>query len=110
MVKQLEAAGNTEGKAHRKIYRPWGHYTSVVESSRWQVKQISVKPSASLSLQMHQHRAEHWVVVRGTAVVERDGEELLQGEKQSTYIPMGCKHHLSNPGEIPVELIEMQTR
>jgi mannose-1-phosphate guanylyltransferase len=109
VVKQLEATGSPEGKAHRKIYRPWGHYTGVVEDSRWQVKRISVKPGASLSLQMHHHRAEHWVVVKGTALVERDGEEQLVGENQSTYIPMGCKHRLSNPGRIPVELIEIQS-
>ena len=109
VVKQLEADGSPEGKAHRKIYRPWGAYTGVVEDHRWQVKRISVKPGASLSLQMHHHRAEHWVVVRGTALVERDGEEQLLGENQSTYIPMGCKHRLSNPGKIPVELIEVQS-
>ena len=109
VVKQLEAAGSPEGKAHRKIYRPWGHYTSVVDDSRWQVKRISVKPGASLSLQMHHHRAEHWIVVHGTAIVERDGEEQLLGENQSTYIPLGCKHRLSNPGKIPVELIEVQS-
>ena len=109
VVKQLEAAGSPEGKAHRKIYRPWGHYTGVTEGTRWQVKRISVKPGASLSLQMHHHRAEHWVVVKGTALVERDGNEQLVGENQSTYIPMGCKHRLSNPGRIPVELIEVQS-
>ena len=95
MVKQLEAAGSPEGKAHRKIYRPWGHYTGVTEGTRWQVKRISVKPGASLSLQMHHHRAEHWIVVRGTAIIERDGEEQLLGENQSTYIPLGCRHRLS---------------
>ena len=109
VVKQLETDGSPEGKAHRKIYRPWGHYTGVTEGTRWQVKRISVKPGASLSLQMHHHRAEHWVVVKGTALVERDGTEQLVGENQSTYIPMGCKHRLSNPGRIPVELIEVQS-
>ena len=109
MVKQLEADGSPEGKAHRKIYRPWGHYPGVTEGTRWQVKRISVKPGASLSLQMHHHRAEHWVVVKGPALVERDGNEQLVGENQSTYIPMGCKHRLSNPGRIPVELIEVQS-
>ena len=109
VVKQLETDGSPEGKAHRKIYRPWGAYTGVVEDHRWQVKRISVKPGASLSLQMHHHRAEHWVVVRGTALVERDGEQQLLGENQSTYIPMGCRHRLSNPGKIPVELIEVQS-
>ena len=109
VVKQLETDGSPEGKAHRKIYRPWGHYTGVMEGSRWQVKRISVKPGESLSLQMHHHRAEHWVVVRGTALVERDGDEQLVGENQSTYIPMGCHHRLSNPGRIPVEMIEVQS-
>ena len=109
IVKKLEADGSPEGKAHRKIYRPWGAYTGVVEDSRWQVKRISVKPGASLSLQMHHHRAEHWIVVKGTALVERDGEEQLLGENQSTYIPMGCKHRLTNPGRIPVEMIEVQS-
>ena len=109
VVKQLEAEGRPEGKAHRKIYRPWGHYTSVVEDSRWQVKRISVKPGASLSLQMHHHRAEHWIVVSGAALVERDGTTELVGENQSTYIPLGCKHRLTNPGRIPMELIEVQS-
>ena len=109
VVKQLEADGSPEGKAHRKIYRPWGAYTGVTEGNRWQVKRISVNPGASLSLQMHHHRAEHWVVVKGTALVERDGDQQLVGENQSTYIPMGCKHRLSNPGRIPVELIEVQS-
>ena len=109
IVKQLEADGSPEGKAHRKIYRPWGHYTSVVEDSRWQVKRIEVKPGASLSLQMHHHRAEHWIVVKGTALVERDGEQQLVGENQSTYIPLGCKHRLTNPGRMPMELIEVQS-
>ena len=109
IVQQLEADGSPEGKAHRKIYRPWGHYTGIVNGNRWQVKRIEVKPGASLSLQMHHHRAEHWIVVRGTAVVERDGEKQLIGENQSTYIPLGCKHRLSNPGKIPVELIEVQS-
>ena len=109
VVKQLEADGSPEGKAHRKIYRPWGSYTGVTEGSRWQVKRISVNPGASLSLQMHHHRAEHWIVVKGTAIVELNGQEKLLTENQSTYIPLGCKHRLSNPGKIPVELIEVQS-
>ncbi len=109
IVKQLEVDGSPEAKAHRKIYRPWGNYTSVVEGSRWQVKKIEVKPGASLSLQMHHHRAEHWVVVKGTALVEQDGNKQLIGENQSTYIPLGCKHRLTNPGRMPVELIEVQS-
>jgi len=109
IVNRLEAAGSSEGKAHRRIYRPWGSYDGVVEGERWQVKKIVVNPGASLSLQMHHHRAEHWVVVKGTAVVEKDGVEELVGENQSTYIPLGAKHRLSNPGKIAVELIEVQS-
>jgi mannose-1-phosphate guanylyltransferase/mannose-6-phosphate isomerase len=109
IVGQLEAAGAREGKAHRRIYRPWGSYDGIVEGERWQVKKIVVNPGASLSLQMHHHRAEHWVVVKGTAVVERDGVEELVGENQSTYIPLGAKHRLTNPGKIAVEMIEVQS-
>ncbi len=109
IVNQLEAAGASEGKAHRRIYRPWGHYDGVVEGERWQVKKILVNPGASLSLQMHHHRAEHWVVVQGTAVVEKDGQQEMVGENQSTYIPLGSKHRLSNPGKIAVEMIEVQS-
>ncbi len=109
IVGRLERAGAPESRAHRRIYRPWGHYDGVVEGDRWQVKKILVKPGASLSLQMHHHRAEHWVVVKGTAVVEKDGVEELVGENQSTYIPLGSRHRLSNPGKIPVELIEVQS-
>ena len=90
-------------------YRPWGSYDGVTEGERWQVKKIEVKPGASLSLQMHHHRAEHWIVVKGTALVEKDGGQELVGENQSTYIPLGCKHRLTNPGQIPVQLIEVQS-
>ena len=109
IVTSLEGSGAPESRAHRRIYRPWGHYDGVVEGDRWQVKKIQVKPGASLSLQMHHHRAEHWIVVKGTAVVEKDGREELVGENQSTYIPLGSRHRLSNPGKIPVELIEVQS-
>ena len=109
IVGRLEAEGASESKAHRKIYRPWGSYDGITEGDRWQVKKIVVNPGASLSLQMHHHRAEHWIVVRGTAVVEKDGIEELVGENQSTYIPLGCKHRLSNRGKIPVEMIEVQS-
>ncbi len=109
IVQQLETNGSPEAKAHRKIYRPWGHYTGIVQGNRWQVKRIEVKPGGSLSLQMHHHRAEHWVVVKGTALIEKDGKEELIGENQSTYIPFGCKHRLTNPGRMPVELIEVQS-
>ena len=109
IVGLLEREGAPESKAHRKIYRPWGSYDGVTEGERWQVKRIVVNPGASLSLQMHHHRAEHWIVVQGTAVVEKDGGRELVGENQSTYIPLGCRHRLSNPGKIPVELIEVQS-
>ncbi|MFM8544766.1 MAG: mannose-1-phosphate guanylyltransferase/mannose-6-phosphate isomerase [Vulcanococcus sp.] len=109
IVGLLEREGARESKAHRKIYRPWGAYDGVTEGERWQVKTIVVNPGASLSLQMHHHRAEHWIVVKGTAVVEKDGVQELLGENQSTYIPLGCKHRLSNPGKIAVELIEVQS-
>ncbi|MFQ6538584.1 MULTISPECIES: mannose-1-phosphate guanylyltransferase/mannose-6-phosphate isomerase [Aphanothece] len=109
VVGLLEREGARESRAHRKIYRPWGSYDGVVEGERWQVKKIVVNPGASLSLQMHHHRAEHWVVVKGTAVVEKDGTEELVGENQSTYIPLGARHRLSNPGKIPVEMIEVQS-
>jgi mannose-1-phosphate guanylyltransferase len=109
IVGLLEQEGAPESKAHRRIYRPWGSYDGVTEGERWQVKKIVVNPGASLSLQMHHHRAEHWIVVKGTAVVEKDGREELVGENQSTYIPLGCRHRLSNPGRIPVEMIEVQS-
>ena len=109
IVEELEKKSASEGKAHRKIYRPWGNYFSVVEGKNWQVKRIEVKPGESLSLQKHNHRAEHWVVVKGTALIERDNKKELLERNQSTYIPIGCKHRLSNPGKIPVELIEVQS-
>ena len=94
---------------HRKIYRPWSNYTKIVEGNRWLVKLIEVKPNASLSLQMHHHRAEHWVVVNGTALIEKNGEKQLLSENESTFIPLGCKHRLSNPGLMKLELIEVQS-
>ncbi|KGG14621.1 MULTISPECIES: mannose-1-phosphate guanylyltransferase/mannose-6-phosphate isomerase [unclassified Prochlorococcus] len=109
IVEKLKQAKREEAKSHKKIHRPWGHYTSIVQGKKWQVKKIEVKPGASLSLQMHQHRAEHWVVVKGIALVERDSEKELLKENQSTYIPLRSKHRLSNPGEIPLELIEIQS-
>ena len=109
VVALLERQGARESKAHRKIYRPWGSYDGITEGDRWQVKKIVVNPGASLSLQMHHHRAEHWVVVQGTALVEKDGRQELVGENQSTYIPLGSRHRLTNPGKIPVEMIEVQS-
>ena len=109
VVERLQAAGAREAQTHQRTHRPWGHYDTGVEGERWQVKKIHVKPGCSLSLQMHHHRAEHWVIVQGTAHVERDGEMLLLSENQSAYIPLGCRHRLSNPGRIPLELIEVQS-
>ncbi|MFM7314164.1 MAG: mannose-1-phosphate guanylyltransferase/mannose-6-phosphate isomerase [Cyanobium sp.] len=109
IVGLLEKAGAPESRAHRRIYRPWGSYDGITDGERWQVKKIVVNPGACMSLQMHHHRAEHWIVVKGTALVEKDGEQALVGENQSTYIPLGARHRLSNPGKIPVELIEVQS-
>ena len=109
IVNQLIKENKDEGKTHSKVYRPWGNYITVVAGSRWQVKRIEVKPQASLSLQMHHHRAEHWIVVKGTAKVEINEKSSLLGENQSIYIPLGAKHRLINPGRIPLELIEVQS-
>ena len=109
IIKSLDKSQFPEVKMHRKIYRPWGNYTTVVEGIRWQVKLIEVKPNASLSLQMHHHRAEHWIIVKGTALIEKNGEKQLLSENESTFIPLGCKHRLSNPGLMKLELIEVQS-
>jgi mannose-1-phosphate guanylyltransferase / mannose-6-phosphate isomerase len=109
VVDSLKAAGRTEGQIHRKVYRPWGWYDSVDAGDRFQVKRIVVKPGAALSLQMHHHRAEHWIVVRGTAKVTCGEEILLLSENQSTFIPLGTKHRLENPGRVPLEMIEVQS-
>lgn len=94
---------------HRKVFRPWGYYDSIDFGERFQVKRIVVNPGAQLSLQMHHHRAEHWIVVSGTALVNKGDEEILLGENQSTYIPLGVTHRLYNPGVIPLEMIEVQS-
>lgn len=109
VVNELKKEGQSEGINHRMIYRPWGNYVSVVEGDRWQVKRIEVKPGASLSLQMHHHRTEHWIVVTGTAEVEIDSKRLIIGENKSIYIPLGSTHRLSNPGKISLVLIEVQS-
>ena len=108
IVSYLKKNKISEGKTHTKVFRPWGHYLSVVEADRWQVKLIMVKPGAKLSLQMHHHRSEHWVVVSGTAKVEVDNKVEVLSENQSVYIPLGVKHRLSNPGKIPLKIIEVQ--
>jgi mannose-1-phosphate guanylyltransferase/mannose-6-phosphate isomerase len=109
IVSRLKAAGRGEADLHRKVHRPWGWYDSIDNGDRFQVKRIVVRPGATLSLQMHHHRAEHWVVVRGTAKVTRGEEILLLGENESTFIPLGVKHRLENPGQIPLEIIEVQS-
>ena len=109
MVNQLDAMGRSETQNHCQVYRPWGSYDSVDMGGRFQVKHISVNPGATLSLQMHHHRAEHWIVVSGTAEVTCDDKVFLLTENQSTYIPMTSVHRLSNPGKIPLEIIEVQS-
>jgi mannose-1-phosphate guanylyltransferase/mannose-6-phosphate isomerase len=109
IVAQLKAEGRSEADIHRKAYRPWGHYDSVDSGERHQTKRIVVKPGGKLSLQKHHHRAEHWVVVKGTALITKGDEKLLITENESTYIPLGIVHCLENPGVIPLEIVEVQT-
>jgi mannose-1-phosphate guanylyltransferase len=109
IVNQLKYQDRSEFKSHREIYRPWGKYDSVDSSERFQVKRITVKPGAKLSVQMHHHRAEHWVVVSGTAKVTNGDKTILLTENQSTYIPIGVIHALENPGKVELELIEVQS-
>jgi mannose-1-phosphate guanylyltransferase/mannose-6-phosphate isomerase len=109
IVDRLKAAGRSEGQAHRKVFRPWGSYDSVDSGTRFQVKRIIVKPGAALSLQMHYHRAEHWIVVSGTAKVTKGDQVLLLSEDESTYIPLGTTHRLENPGRVDLEMIEVQS-
>ena len=109
LVKILETKGYKEGVLHKKIYRPWGSYTSLVENKKWLVKSIEVNPGSKLSLQMHHHRAEHWIVVSGTAKVDLDNKSFVLTENQSTFIPLGAKHRLSNPGKILLTIIEIQS-
>lgn len=109
VVDSLKAQGRSESRTHRKVFRPWGWYDEVDAGMRFQVKRIVVKPQGILSLQMHHHRAEHWVVVRGTARVTRGDESFLVSENQSTFIPLGTKHRLENPGCMPLEMIEVQS-
>jgi mannose-1-phosphate guanylyltransferase / mannose-6-phosphate isomerase len=109
IVAALEAQGRSEKTLHRKVHRPWGWYDSIDSGPRFQVKRILVKPGASLSLQMHHHRAEHWIVVSGTAEVTNGDQILMLSENQSTYIPLGQTHRLANPGKVPLEIIEVQS-
>jgi len=109
IVTQLEQQKREEKNLHRKVSRPWGWYDSVDEGERFKVKRIQVKPGASLSLQMHHHRAEHWIVVKGTAEITNGDKVLILTENQSTYIPQGQTHRLANPGKTPLEIIEVQS-
>jgi mannose-1-phosphate guanylyltransferase / mannose-6-phosphate isomerase len=109
IVDQLKQLDRSEAQVHRKAYRPWGHYDSVDSGDRHQTKHIVVKPGAKLSLQKHHHRAEHWVVVKGTALVTRGDEQILLTENESIYIPLGTVHRLENPGVIPLEIVEVQS-
>jgi mannose-1-phosphate guanylyltransferase/mannose-6-phosphate isomerase len=109
IVDLLDREGRSEAEVHARVYRPWGYYEGIAMGERYQVKQITVHPGHKLSLQMHHHRAEHWIVVRGTARVTKGDEQLLLSENQSTYIPIGVQHRLENPGEIDLTLIEVQS-
>jgi mannose-1-phosphate guanylyltransferase/mannose-6-phosphate isomerase len=109
IVTRLNQAGRSEQTLHRKVHRPWGWYDSIDHGPRFQVKRIMVKPGASLSLQMHHHRAEHWIVVTGTAEVTVGDKKVVISENQSTYIPLGEVHRLANPGKVPLEIIEVQS-
>ena len=109
VVEWIKSEGRDEHLSHRCVYRPWGHFDSIDVGERYQVKRITVNPGAILSLQMHHHRAEHWIVVSGTAQVTRGDETFMVTENQSTYIPLGTKHRLENTGSIPLEMIEVQS-
>ncbi|HEC85586.1 MAG TPA: cupin domain-containing protein, partial [Thioploca sp.] len=109
IVSRLKANERCEVELHPKVYRPWGNYETIDAEERFQVKRITVNPGASLSLQMHYHRSEHWVVVKGTARITRGDETFILTENQSTYIPLGVKHRLENMGKLPLEIIEVQS-
>ena len=109
IVSSLEEKGYKEGTLHRTIYRPWGSYTSLIETKQWLVKIIEVNPGSKLSLQMHHHRAEHWVVVSGSATVQIEERIFILNENQSTFIPLGSKHRLSNPNQNPLKIVEIQS-
>lgn len=109
VTEHLKNSARQEHVFHTRVHRPWGSFEGIDEGDRFQVKRLSVNPGASLSLQMHHHRAEHWIVVRGTARVTRDDEVFLLAENESTYIPLGARHRLENPGSLPLEIIEVQS-
>ena len=109
ITEHLRQSGRSEHMFHSKVHRPWGDFESIDHGARYQVQRLTVKPGATLSMQMHHHRAEHWIVVSGTARITRGGETFLLGENESTFIPLGMKHRLENPGSIPLEIIEVQS-
>jgi mannose-1-phosphate guanylyltransferase/mannose-6-phosphate isomerase len=109
IVSLLKDSDREEYRFHSRVYRPWGDYEGIDEGGRYQVKRLTVKPGAKLSLQMHHHRAEHWIVVSGTARVTRGDDVFMLSENESTYIPLGTTHRLENPGTIPLEIIEVQS-
>jgi mannose-1-phosphate guanylyltransferase/mannose-6-phosphate isomerase len=109
LVERLKANGHRSATQTHSVHRPWGYYQSIHSGDRFQVKRITVNPGAKLSLQKHYHRAEHWVVVNGTAIVTRDDEEILLRENESIFVPLGCMHRLENPGKVPLNLIEVQS-
>ncbi len=109
VVALLARAGNGLAQHHRKVHRPWGWYDAIDSGARFQVKRIVVNPGARLSLQMHRHRAEHWVVVSGMAEITNGDDTYVLGPNQSTYIPVGTAHRLANPGQMPLEIIEVQS-
>ncbi len=109
LVSKLKKSGRSESALHREVFRPWGSYDSIDNGERFQVKRLSVKPGGVLSLQMHHHRAEHWIVVSGTARITCDDKTFLLSENQSTYIPVGSTHRIENPGKVPLHIVEVQS-
>ena len=109
IVNRVKKEGRTEAQHHRQIYRPWGSHDAIAEGDRFHVKHLLVKPGERMAIQKHYHRAEHWVVVSGTANVIRGDEEFLLSENQSTYIPIGLEHAIENPGKVPLEIIEVRS-
>ncbi len=109
LVARLRQLGRSEHALHREAFRPWGSYDSLENGERFQVKRLKVRPGGVLSLQMHHHRAEHWIVVSGTAKVTKGQETFLVSENESTFIPLGTTHRLENPGRVPLEMIEVQS-
>jgi mannose-1-phosphate guanylyltransferase/mannose-6-phosphate isomerase len=109
LVAKIKKSGRTESSLHREVFRPWGSYDSIDSGERFQVKRLSVKPGGVLSLQMHHHRAEHWIVVQGAARITRNDETFLLAENESTYIPVGATHRIENPGKVPLHIIEVQS-